>query len=134
MRLTVVACVTWAGLAACAPAPSFQLTAAGRTATIPFELENNHIIVRARIHGGDPVALILDSGASATLLDLALVQRLGLSLGETISSEGLGAADAMRVVSDIDMSLPGVAVKNLTAVSANLRDLSEREGVTLGRA
>lgn len=127
-----VAALLCAGVVACGSQPGFRLTSGDRTAAIPFELHNNHIVLRGSIRGSHPVALILDSGASATALDASLVRRIGFPLGDIVASEGLGATDTVRLVEGVDIVLPGVAVTNLTVAAMRLDDLSAREGVALG--
>src|SRR5262249_31393725 len=47
---------------------------------IPLPLsKSHHVLVRAILHRQEPVTLLLDTGASYTLLTPALAQRLGLS-------------------------------------------------------
>ncbi len=48
------------------------------TTRIPFS-PGSPVLVRAKINGGGPVTLILDTGAEATLISPAALSRLGLS-------------------------------------------------------
>ncbi|HVE86204.1 MAG TPA: aspartyl protease family protein [Myxococcales bacterium] len=56
---------------------------------VPFDLDSNQIFVRARINGGEPRWFIVDTGASADVIDAGLVTRLGLKVEG--SREGSGA-------------------------------------------
>src|SRR5262245_49613824 len=80
----------------CGAQPTFEITEPGGIARVPFELVNNHIIVQAKVHGGDAVPLILDSGASASELDLALVRRVGLTLCYATESRRVDALHGDR--------------------------------------
>ena len=59
---------------------SAMLAAAGGVVhePIPVRLGPAHVLVRAILHGQEPVTLLLDTGASHTLLTPAIAQRLGL--------------------------------------------------------
>src|SRR6266852_3288879 len=62
---------------------------------IPFEFVGNHIYLRARVNDSEPLWFLLDSGASASYLDVQRVKSLGL----------MGQGNSVKIVS---ISFPGV--------------------------
>jgi clan AA aspartic protease (TIGR02281 family) len=61
---------------------------------IPLHLsKQHHVLVRAVLHGREPVMLLLDTGASHTLLAPAIAQRLGLSPTADAPTKTLTRAD-----------------------------------------
>ena len=58
--------------------------------TIPFRLQGNKVIVRARVNGRDPMDLVVDTGAEQMVLSKPLAQRVGVrSITSTVSA-GVG--------------------------------------------
>jgi hypothetical protein len=65
---------------------------------IPFELIGNHIYLRAQVNDGQPVWLLLDTGATASYFDVQKAKALGLA----------GESESIKVT----ISFPGVRVHN----------------------
>jgi hypothetical protein len=59
--------------------------------TIPFELVNEHIVLRAQIDGSRPLSFLLDTGDRYSIVDLEVANRLGVTLGGEISVHGAGS-------------------------------------------
>jgi hypothetical protein len=55
---------------------------------IPFDFVDGYIVVHARIHA-QPVTLLIDSGASASVLSIKAAHRLHLPLGDAEAVEGV---------------------------------------------
>ena len=72
-----------------APPPDFTLPPGRRSVTLPFELENNHVYVDAKIDGA-PVRLMFDTGSTG-FLDTGAVSRLGLTAAGALPAQGAGA-------------------------------------------
>lgn len=54
--------------------------ASGRSALrIPFEFVGNHVYLRGRVNNSEPLWLLLDTGATASYLDLQRAKALGLA-------------------------------------------------------
>ena len=82
--------------------------------------EDYKIIVRVAINGAGPFDLLLDTGASRTVLDEKLAAQLRLPRVGTEKVSGiLGSADA-RVVHTESLSLAGGVVEGLDVYSANI--------------
>lgn len=60
-------------------------------ATIPFELNNKHIMVKAKVNG-QPITFVLDTGDQVAIVDLDLARRMNLSLSGEVRVGGAGAA------------------------------------------
>jgi predicted aspartyl protease len=60
---------------------------------IPLRLGPSHVLVRAVLYGQEPVTLLLDTGASHTLLTPAIARRLGLSPTADAPTKTLTRAD-----------------------------------------
>jgi Aspartyl protease len=76
--------------------PSSTTLAAARGVVhgpIPLRLGPPHVLVRAVLHGQEPVTLLLDTGASHTLLTPAIARRLGLSPTADTPTKTLTRAD-----------------------------------------
>ena len=57
---------------------------------IPFDFVDGYILVHARVDA-QPVTLVLDSGASASILSLEAAHRLHLALGQPVPVDGVDA-------------------------------------------
>ncbi|MEO8505496.1 MAG: pepsin/retropepsin-like aspartic protease family protein [Acidobacteriota bacterium] len=77
------------------------ITAPARAATaptaVPFELFHNIVLLEARLNGQGPFWVMLDTGTDPSALDVALVARLGISLGGTAGLGTGGGTDAKKV-------------------------------------
>lgn len=76
----------------------FEIESPGETFTIPFKVENDKVIVQARINGGQPIDVVVDTGAEHTSLtpDVARTARVEpLSVVPTagIGERGVGFRD-----------------------------------------
>jgi len=76
-----------ASVAAQAPAKA----ASSVRATIPFELNNKHIMVKAKVNG-QPITFVLDTGDQVAIVDLDLARRMNLALSGEVRVGGAGAA------------------------------------------
>jgi clan AA aspartic protease (TIGR02281 family) len=55
-----------------------RLPSPGPSQPVPLEANEVGFLVQARINGGEPVRLVLDTGATATVISPGAAQRLGL--------------------------------------------------------
>lgn len=99
--------------------------------SFPFEEDDGHILVRGRIQGSGPLWLILDSGATGSLIDSAQARALGLTLTERFQVAGAaGVVDAFAV-SDASIHLPGVELRNQELTALPLGFLASGKGRTV---
>lgn len=60
-------------------------------ATIPFELNNRHIMLKAKVNG-QPLTFVLDTGDQVAIVDLDLARQMNLALSGEVRVGGAGAA------------------------------------------
>ena len=89
---------------------------------VPIEYLAHLAVVKGSIDGGDPLDLVVDTGAEITVLNSALVERLGLSiLGQTEVGSPMGSellvVDSLRIET---LEIGGVVVSNVPALSMDL--------------
>jgi hypothetical protein len=115
-----------------APAPVARF-AAGRSAPgVPFDLSNNLVLLRGRVNGSAPLWFILDTGASATVIDAKAARRMRLKARGSVTGNGAaGEATAARLDA-ASVTLGGAAVDNLTLYALPLDFLSASFGRSIG--
>lgn len=85
-----------------------QLSAAIR---IPFQFREGMIWMKVAVPGEDaPLNFLLDSGAGATVLDLAAARRLGLPFGATANVQGVHGLSVAYRVRGFAASVAGIAL------------------------
>lgn len=72
-----------------APADDFTIAAGKTSTTLPFELLNNHIYIEARLNGGEPRRLLVDTGG-VNLLTRDAAARLGVEPEGSVQVGGVG--------------------------------------------
>lgn len=85
----------------------FALSAGARD--IPFEFVDGYILVHARVNA-QPVTLVLDSGASASVLSLEAARRLHLALGTALPVDGVEAGGTAFEIEPATPRAGGVAL------------------------
>lgn len=94
----------------------------------PFDEDEGHILVRGEIEGSGPLWLILDTGASGSLIDAAQARSLGLKLEDAFPVTGAaGVVDAFAV-SGASIRLPGVELRNQELTALPLDFLASGKG------
>jgi PDZ domain/Aspartyl protease len=97
-----------ASLALAVPLAVALQSVAAPPVTIPFELANRHVIVKARVNDSRPLSFILDTGANVAIVRMATAKELGLSLHGDVKTGGAGAGtQAGQRVKDAKWSLVG---------------------------
>ena len=77
--------------------------------TIPFELVNQHVLVKAHVKNSRPLWFVLDTGANVAIVRTDTAKELGLSLEGTVSTGGAGSGrQAGQRVKDAKWSLAGL--------------------------
>jgi len=91
-------------------------------AIIPFDLEDNLIVLKVQVNGSKPLSFVLDNGAGMCVIDPAVAKSMGLKPDETDQTTGAGAGKFdVSYVHDISFDLPGA---KLTAAKVGVIDLS----------
>jgi hypothetical protein len=78
--------------------------------SIPFEFFSNQILVRVGVNGSEPVWFIVDSGASACVLDSALARKLRIKSQEENQLHGAGKGSVkFALARNVTYELPGLS-------------------------
>src|SRR5215207_7818426 len=94
---------------------------------LPFELAANHVLVRARVNGVEGW-LIVDTGSSLTSLDTEWAKSIGARPAAQ-QAQILGAGNVTTTLATVDsLQLPGVDMRDLTAVLVPLDAVSRVHG------
>jgi len=81
---------------------------------IPFTFTDGFIRVEAHVPQSiEPLHLLLDSGAGASVLSLRTAQRLHVPLGKTENVRGVGVDSAARQLSGVTASANGVTLSSI---------------------
>ena len=90
-------------------APSAIQVTATRPVTIPFELVNRHVIVKATVNKSRPLSFVLDTGANLAIVRSDVARALNLRLAGSVTSRGAGpGVQAGNRVSGATWSLVGL--------------------------
>jgi predicted aspartyl protease len=125
-------------LAACSPNLMGPVTLANTPAhgvTVPAEIRHGDkgatlVVVQVLIHGKGPYPMALDTGASLTLIDRSLADKLGLQVvGSPEPITGVGGAQQVTPVHISQWSLGKAQLPAMTITSASLADLKTSAGV-----
>lgn len=108
-RLSAIFTLVFAVLAA------FPVAAATtQPVEIPFIFTDGFIRVEAHVpQSAEPLHLLLDSGAGASVLSLRTAQRLHLPLGKTENVRGVGVDSAARHLNGVTASASGVVLSGV---------------------
>lgn len=88
------------------------------------------VVVEVLIHGAGPYPMALDTGASLTLIDATLADKLGLTAaGAPEQITGVGGAERVTPVHISRWSLGKQQLPSMTITSASLSDLKTSAGV-----
>ena len=110
------------------PAPTPASARASLLATVPIEVNNNHVFV-AVCHGERPLTFILDTGAPFSALDLTTARQQGVPLGEGFSASGAGAGSAAAaVITGVTVRLAGTAIANSPTRAIDFSSVARRDG------
>jgi hypothetical protein len=97
------------------------LSAAGRD--IPFDFVDGYILIHARA-GAQPVTLVLDSGASASVLSLEAARRLHLPLGQGQPVDGVDADGTAFHMAPVTADAQGIELGEIS-MAIDLRNAEQ---------
>ena len=92
---------------------------------IPFEENDGHIFLQARINDSGPLWFGLDTGAIRSVIDTNHAQALGLRFDGTQQVGGAGGYEEASIIKGVSIKLPGAELFNQTAWALPLNALSE---------
>ena len=100
--------------------------------TLPFELISNHIYVEGQIGNSRPLGIIVDTGASGSVLNSSLVSDLGLEEVGKLEARGGGeGSQDLGHVKEVNLTLGGYALKEMSFATIDLTPLEPLEGRTM---
>jgi Flp pilus assembly protein TadD len=98
--------------------------------TIPFRLEQDKVVVRGRVNGGEVIDLVVDTGAEQMVLSQQTAERMGVPAVATTISAGVGEVGVRGLeIGRVDaLEIGSLEVRNLPAIIKNppLTDLPVR--------
>ncbi|HET7707984.1 MAG TPA: aspartyl protease family protein [Sphingomicrobium sp.] len=114
-----------------------KVSFAAHSAPVKFDLfRGTRIFLEGQVNG-EPTAMMFDSGASLTVLDLAYADKLGLKNGIPTQVEGASGKVPGKFYKGIDLTVGGLRMKDLTIMAIDLAPVSRGIGreipVVLGR-
>ncbi|MDX9858376.1 MAG: retropepsin-like aspartic protease [candidate division Zixibacteria bacterium] len=107
-------------------AVDFHFPADADSIAIPFEYEDGHVIVPVVLNGAAKSWFILDSGASANLIDQALAEHLKLTEVGTIAARGVAGFDEVDLVQSDSISVGELVLYSQTAGRLDLSAVLRR--------
>jgi len=113
-------------------AAAIQVTAT-RPVTIPFELINRHVIVKASVNASRPLSFVLDTGANQAIVRSEVAKALNLRLAGAVTSRGAGpGVQAGNRVTGATWSLVGLeSVVQPVTLALPLTELAPALGTDL---
>jgi hypothetical protein len=107
--------------------------ASGHTAAaIPFNFENDHIMVQARVNGGTPIWFMLDTGAEATIVNKARMAELGVRPFGASSVNGGGNSTNFSFADVARLEVGGASLLNQRDGVIDLTGLERIYGMPMG--
>ena len=110
------------------PAPDFAI-ADGSSATVPFELLNNHTYVQVKVNGKGPYRFLCDTGGE-NVITPELARALGLKSEGAFQGSGVGEKSEDVALTKVDsVALGGVTLSSQLFAVFPLAALSKVEGI-----
>lgn len=105
-----------------APAtPDFRFTNGQHSARIPIDTVGNAILVQGRLNNSKPLWFVLDTGASATVIDAGRARALGLKSEGNVGASAFGGSAEVQFTKGVNFILPGVRLMNQSVASTAFR-------------
>ena len=96
--------------------------------TIPFDLHGNHIWMRGRLNDSDSLWMVLDTGASTSVMDGDLAKKLRFEAVGEGQAFGAGGVTESRSIPGVTIHLPGVDLPNQVVGTVPLASVSRQSG------
>jgi aspartyl protease/PDZ domain-containing protein len=101
---------------------------AARADAIPFELFRGTRIFLDGTINGHPASMLLDSGASGTVLSEAFADRIGVGEGRPTVSRGIGGEVPGRLVPNVSVQVGPLGISRATVVVLDLAQIERGIG------
>jgi hypothetical protein len=101
--------------------------------TVPFHYVHHELLVHARIGASGPYTFLLDTGTTPSIIDVALVKRLGLpSKGAAAHGTDVGESSiTVYPVTLHDVQLGSLRIRQLAALATDISGIGNKLGVHL---
>jgi hypothetical protein len=106
----------------------YQLDAGHSALRIPFEEDDGHIFLQARINNSAPLWFGLDTGAMRSVIDTRRARTLGLRLEGSQRVGGAGGTEEGSIVKGVSIGLPGALLRNQTLWALSLEPMAAGNG------
>ena len=92
-----------------------------RLHTVPFRLDQEKVVVRGRVNGGEVIDLVVDTGAEQMVLSQQTAERMGVPAITTTISAGVGEVGVRGLeIGRVDaLEIGSLEVRNLPAIIKN---------------
>ena len=100
---------------------------ASRPHRVPFEITNNLVILQGSINGSKPLAFILDTGASTSVISDSRAKQLGMKLDGKTDATTQGGSIEASFVKGVSLNLSGIEFPNMTMAAIQLSGLVPTE-------
>jgi hypothetical protein len=110
--------------------PFALLSGQNVVAEVPFEFFKQEVVAQVQICGKGPFAVMFDTGAAPSVIDLTLARQLGIKL-ESNGAAGDGGGSEKTQAYDChlpDLELGGLTIKGVDCVAMYLSNLSKKLG------
>ncbi|MDQ6767122.1 MAG: retropepsin-like domain-containing protein [Candidatus Eremiobacteraeota bacterium] len=107
------------------------LTVPPAVTTVPFHYVHHELLVNARIGGSGPYTFLLDTGTTPSIIDVALMKRLGLPF-EGAAAHGTDIGSGSMKVYPVTLravDIGSLRMSRLDALAVDISDLGNKLGV-----
>lgn len=88
-------------------------------ASVPFILNNDHIIIRININDSDPINYLFDSGAGGTLITKFMAESLGLESTKKRKNIGVSGAHEVGLIKGVRLTLNTLDLGQVNLLETN---------------
>lgn len=115
------------------PDDAFFLRPGAKSETLPFNFDNNHIMVLATVNGAGPIWFLVDTGAEYSIISASRVAGLHLTPYGGMTTIGGGSASTSgSYVEHVTYRLGDVELRDQHAAVLELRGLDKVYGMAVG--
>lgn len=110
----------------------YKFTKGASALGIPFNFENDHLMVQGRVNGSKPIWFMLDTGADSTIVNKARLAELGLRPFGGSSISGGGNSTELAFADVARLEIGGVTILNQRNGVIDLTGLERIYGMPMG--
>ncbi|HVP38013.1 MAG TPA: aspartyl protease family protein [Candidatus Saccharimonadales bacterium] len=99
-----------------------------RSVSIPVEIYNHHVYLKARVNGSGALSFLLDSGAGSTAIEKGSAEALGLKSEGKLGAQGVGGSTDFGLTVLDSLEVGGVVLRQAHAVTIALPEVVRQLG------